>query len=335
MQNPTVTILGEGQMGLVACRLLDENGSSGDVRVWGKFAASVDRLRETRESPRLPRFRLPEGVTCTTDGGVALEGAEMVVIAIPSQFVRGVLEDIGRDVPEGVPVVSVSKGMEVGTHMRVTQIASDVLGERPSCVLSGPTIAGELSDRKPASMVAASRDSQLARDVQELFSTDYLRIYTSTDIVGVETAGALKNVIAIASGIIDGLGAGMNAKSALLARGLAEITRLGVALGADRETFFGLAGVGDLATTCFSSEGRNRTFGEALGKGESKDEILQRTDSVVEGVETCRSVAEIAHTEGVDMPIVSAVHAILYEELDPREAITRLMSREQKRETIG
>jgi len=335
MHGPTVTILGEGQMGLVTSRLLTESGTAGGVRIWGKFERSVRRLRETRESERLPGFRLPEGVTITTDGVEALDGADALVVAIPAQFVRPVLDEISPNVPEGAPVISVSKGIEVGTLMRVTEVARDVLGERPACVMSGPTIAAELAQRKPASMVAASADAALATGVQSWFSTEYLRIYTSDDETGVEIAGALKNVIAIASGILDGLESGINAKSALLARGLAEITRLGVALGAERETFFGLAGVGDLATTCFSAEGRNRTFGEALGRGESREDILARTNSVVEGVETVKSVVKIAQREGVDMPIVSAVNAVLYEGLGPREAISQLMQREQKEEHIG
>ena len=331
----TVTILGDGQMGLVTAQMLADNGNAGEIRVWGRDEASIARLRRDGTSERLAGFTLAEGVHATNDAGEAVRGAGLIVVAIPTQFVRSVLEPIAGAVEPGAGVVSVSKGFENGTLDRVTQIATGVLGDRQACALSGPTIASELAARKPASMVSSSDDAPLARAVQALFSTEWLRIYTSGDLIGVETAGALKNVIAIAAGILDGLGAGMNAKSALLARGLAEITRLGVALGADRETFFGLAGVGDLATTCFSPEGRNRTFGESIGRGMSAREAQESTISVVEGVATTSSVVEIASRKGVEMPIVSAVNAILNEGLDPREAIAGLMSREMKREEIG
>jgi glycerol-3-phosphate dehydrogenase (NAD(P)+) len=184
-------------------------------------------------------------------------------------------------------------------------------------------------------MVAASDDPHLAQRVQELFTTRWMRIYTSPDVLGVELAGAMKNVIAIAAGMLDGLQAGNNAKSALLARGLAEIARLGVALGASRETFFGIAGAGDLATSCFSPEGRNRSCGEALGRGAKLDDYLARSRHVVEGVATTRSVVDLARRTGVDMPITSAVHAVLFEQLDPVDAIARLMTREPKPERVG
>ncbi len=259
----------------------------------------------------------------------------MIVIAIPTQFVRGVLESMREHVPAGASVVSVSKGIEVGTLQRVTQIVLGTLGERHAGTLSGPTIATEIAARKPALMVAASQHEPLAQEIQQLFATEYLRIYTSRDVLGVEIAGAVKNVIAIAAGIVDGIGAGANAKSALLSRGLAELVRLGVAMGAEQETFFGLAGVGDLATTCFSPEGRNRSCGEALGNGEQLAAYLERTDSVVEGVATAKSVVKLAAKYGVEMPIASAVSAILTEGLAPNDAITMLMNREQKDEKIG
>ena len=201
--------------------------------------------------------------------------------------------------------------------------------------LSGPTIAAELAVRKPAAMVAASADDALARLAQDLFSVDWLRIYRHDDVIGVELAGAAKNVIALAAGIVDGLRAGDNAKSALLARGLAEIARLGTAMGARRDTFFGIAGVGDLATTCFSPSGRNRTCGDRLGAGESLEQILETTVSVVEGVPTTKAVMAMARSHGVEMPITAAVHAILFEGLAPADAIRSLMGREAKAEEIG
>jgi glycerol-3-phosphate dehydrogenase (NAD(P)+) len=205
--------------------------------------------------------------------------------------------------------------------------------------LSGPTIAAELARCLPATMIAASDDASFSQRMQQIFSTSWLRTYTHSDVLGVEVAGAVKNVIAIAAGVLDGLNAGYNAKSALLARGLAEIARLGGAMGASRETFFGIAGAGDLATSCFSPEGRNRTCGEALGKGEPLDGYLARTThrggSVVEGVATTRSVMELAKKYRVDMPITAAVHAVLFEGVDPLNAIGKLMSRDPIGERVG
>lgn len=288
---------------------------------------------------------LPDGVQVTWKGAEALAGADLIVSAVPVQFTREAWQKVAAHVPIGAGVVSVAKGIEVGTLLRPTQIIADVLREsgrddpdapaRPIASLSGPTIATELAHGLPAAMVAACDDVAFAKAVQAAFSTTWLRIYTNPDVLGVELAGAVKNVIAIAAGVIDGLRAGNNAKSALLARGLAEIVRLGTAMGANTETFFGIAGLGDLATTCFSPEGRNRSLGEALGKGATLGEYLARSLHVVEGVETCRAVNQLAAKYRVDMPICAAVHAVLFENLDPIRAIGMLMSREQKAEKVG
>jgi glycerol-3-phosphate dehydrogenase (NAD(P)+) len=289
-------------------------------------------------------FRLPEGVEIVRKDD-ALAAASMFVSAVPVQHTRSVWQRLARHVQPGAGVVSVAKGIENGSLLRPTQIVADVLREegrdhpdkpsRPYAVLSGPTIAAELARCLPAAMIAASDDEAFAKQVQVLFGNSWLRVYTNPDVLGVELAGAVKNVIAIAAGICDGLHAGANAKSALLARGLAEIVRLGAAMGANQSTFFGIAGVGDLATTCFSPEGRNRSCGEALGKGRKLEEYLAGQPFVVEGVATTKSVVELAKQYRVDMPIVQAVHAVLFEGLDPIEGIGRLMSREQKAERVG
>ncbi|UCD76397.1 MAG: NAD(P)-dependent glycerol-3-phosphate dehydrogenase [Phycisphaerales bacterium] len=333
-------IIGDGQMGLVLADALAERGVS--VRLWGPFPEDLDELASTRQSPRrLPDFMLPHVVEVTSDPGWVLKGADCIINAIPTQFIRRVWEQLRPHVPTRVPVACVSKGIEVDTLMRPTQIIADVLGEdangslRPTCSLSGPTIAAELARRLPATMVAASHEPALAQAVQDLFRVPWLRIYRHEDPLGVELAGATKNVIALAAGMVDGLRAGDNAKSALLARGLAEIARLGTALGARVDTFFGIAGVGDLATTCFSPSGRNRGCGERLGKGETLEEILASTVSVVEGVPTTKSVMRLTAQWDVSMPITKAVHGILFEGLTPREAIADLMGRELKAERIG
>jgi glycerol-3-phosphate dehydrogenase (NAD(P)+) len=272
---------------------------------------------------------------------VALEHAELIVCAVPVQYIRSVFERIKPHVPRGASILSVAKGIENGTLLRPTQVIAEVLHDnpdakpRPMGVLSGPTIAPELARCLPATMIAASDDEAFRKHVQELFTTRWMRIYTTPDMLGVELAGAMKNVIAIAAGILDGLAAGNNAKSALLSRGLAEISRLGLAMGASQDTFFGVAGVGDLATSCFSPEGRNRTCGEALGKGEKLDAILARSRNVIEGVATTKSVIDLAHKYKVEMPIVTAVHAVLFQNMDPIDAIGRLMTREPKPERVG
>ncbi len=347
---PTVAIIGAGQMGLVCASILADP-ESGDrtraglprphVRVWGKGDAEMAMLAQTRRSDRLPGMQLPESVTVAMNAEEALSGADLVVYAVPVQVAREAWEAVARLVPRGAGVVSVSKGIENGTLLRPTQILSEGLRDdpdarpRPLAALSGPTIASELARCLPATMVAASDDEAFRDRVQDLFTTRYLRVYTSPDLRGVELAGAMKNVIAIAAGMLDGLRAGNNAKSALLARGLAEITRLGVAMGASAETFFGIAGVGDLATSCFSPEGRNRTCGEALGRGVTLAEHLRRTRSVVEGVATTRSVMDLARQYRVEMPITASVHGVLFEGVDPIDALTQLLSRNPKAERVG
>jgi glycerol-3-phosphate dehydrogenase (NAD(P)+) len=333
-------------MGLVCADLLSgARGSSrptaSSITIWGHSTDEAGALTQTRTSPRLRGFILADSVHITSDLNKAVASADLVVSAIPVQFTRDIWTRLRGVTHTRVGAISVAKGIENATLLRPTQIIADALGDDPDVkprsigTLSGPTIAPELARGLPATMIAASDAPGFAVDIQKLFSTSYLRIYTNDDVIGVELAGAMKNVIAIAAGIIDGLQAGYNAKSALLARGLAEITRLGVAMGATTETFFGLAGVGDLATTCFSPEGRNRTLGEALGRGQKLDDYLKRSAYVVEGVATAKSVVELAHKYRVDMPITQAVHAVLFENLDPIDAIGRLMSREQKAERVG
>jgi glycerol-3-phosphate dehydrogenase (NAD(P)+) len=311
-----------------------------DVLLWGHDQDESGELAQTRRSPRLPGFKLPEAVRVSIRDGAALSRATIIVSAIPVQFIRETLLRLREHIRPSAAFVSVAKGIENETLLRPTQVIGDVLQDDPDraprrlAVLSGPTIAPELARCLPATMIAAADDMDFARELQRLFSSSWLRVYTNPDVLGVEIAGATKNVIAIAAGILDGLAAGYNAKSALLSRGLVEIARLGTAMGAARETFFGLAGVGDLATSCFSPEGRNRSCGEALGKGEKLSAYLKRTMSVVEGVATARSVVDLAKKFRVDMPITQAVHAVLFEGLDPLTAITGLMSRELKSERV-
>jgi glycerol-3-phosphate dehydrogenase (NAD(P)+) len=359
---PIVTVLGPGQMGLVCAGLLVAQGTgpvpnpgeaSGArplcrpvrVRLWGHDEVELGRLAQTRKSPRLEGFKLPDEVEVVFKDELAVGESSVIVSAIPVQYSRDVWTRLAPFVPADAGVLSVAKGIENLTLLRPTQVIADVLRStgrdnpdgrpRRFACLSGPTIAAELARCLPAAMIAASDDQAFAREVQCLFGNSWMRIYTNTDMLGVELSGAVKNVIAIAAGIVDGLQAGNNAKSALLARGLAEITRLGLAMGAQNDTFFGIAGVGDLATTCFSPEGRNRSLGEALGRGVKLAEYLRTSPYVVEGVATTKSVMALAQKYRVDMPITSAAHAVLFEGVDPIEAIGQLMSREMKAEKVG
>lgn len=346
MSGESITILGAGQMGLVcagilASRGIGRGGPIRALRIWGHSGEEVAHLAQTRRSAKLPGLELPDAVRVCADEGEALHGATLVVAAIPVQHMREAWLRIRAHTPGEAGVLSVAKGIENGTLLRPTQVIADSLADDPDRkpraigALSGPTIAAELARCLPATMIAACDDAEFSRRVQMLFSTECLRVYTNPDLLGVELAGATKNVIAIAAGIVDGLGAGYNAKSALLARGLAEITRLGAAMGASPETFFGIAGVGDLATSCYSPEGRNRACGEALGRGRTLQQIVSGSPHVIEGVATARSVADLSRKYRVDMPIAAAVHAVLFEGLDPIDAIGRLMNRELKSERVG
>lgn len=339
-----IAVLGIGQMGLVCAGTLASQSESNDQRaevvLWGHNTEEAGMIAQTRRSARLAGYALPDSVRIAIKREDAVSGASLIVSAIPVQHIRSVWDSLSRFVPRDAAVVSVAKGIENGTLLRPTQVIAEMLRDdpdtRPRCmgVLSGPTIAAELSRCLPATMIAASDQEGFAERIQRVFSTRWLRVYTHDDVLGVELAGAMKNVIAIAAGILDGLQAGYNAKSALLARGLAEITRLGTAMGARADTFFGIAGVGDLATSCFSPEGRNRSCGEALGRGEKLDSYLARTTSVVEGVATTISAMDLARKYRVEMPITGAVHAVLFEGVDPIDAISGLMSRELKSERV-
>jgi len=327
-----VTIIGDGAMGTVCGMLLCRNGIR--TTMWGYNAAQLAQFEQVRENSRfLPGYRFPDSLHLDSNDSTAMRGAELLVSAVPCQFVRTVWQRLKPFVPSGIPIVSVTKGLENGTLFRPSEILADVLsGNHPYAALSGPTIADELMRELPATAAAASEDLSLAESIQKTFSTPYFRVYTNSDLKGVELAGAMKNVIAIAAGCIDGIGAGDNSKAALITRGLAEIKRLGVALGARESTFAGLSGLGDLVTTCISPKGRNRTFGERIGRGTSAAEALAQIAGVVEGVSTCRSVVDLATKVGVEMPISEAILAVLSDKMDVREAIAALMSRSLKAE---
>ena len=352
MQPKHITIIGDGSMGTVCALLLESRGLQ--VTLWSAFPDHTAELIQTRENRRyLPGYRLPDSVHLTSDPSQALTEAELIVSCVPTQHIRSVWKRLAQYLQPKIPIASVAKGIETETLLRPTQIISDVLSKgsgagsqfeavddpdqpaRALAAISGPSIAAELARCLPATVCAAAEDPNLAEQIQRTFTTHWFRIYTNQDLLGVELAGATKNVIALAAGILDGLQAGNNAKSALLSRGLAEITRLGIAMGASQKTFFGLTGVGDLATTCFSPTGRNRRCGEQLGRGRKLAEVLDEIPGVVEGVPTTKSVVALSQKYRVEMPITHAVHHVLFEGLDPLEAISQLMSRQPKPEQVS
>lgn len=322
-----ITILGSGGMATACAVLLAEHAGE-MVSIWTRTAKRARELTDDRENRRLlPGVPIPAAVEVTSAINEAVEGAELLVVAIPTKFLRETLAPISAQVGQNMPMVSVAKGLEVGTLMRPSQIIADVLGPRDVVALGGPSHAEEIARGLPASVVAASPNMELARRVQSLFNTDRFRVYTNLDIVGVELAGAIKNVIAIAAGICDGLGFGDNAKSALVTRGLVEMIRFGTALGAEAATFSGLAGIGDLMTTCFSGFSRNRHVGQCLGQGQPLANIVAEMNGVAEGVTTTRGVFDLSARKGIEMPITAEVYAVLFEGKPPRETTAALMLR--------
>lgn len=328
------TIIGDGAMG-TACAIILARKPDQKVSIWCQFSENADRLNQHCENSRyLPGVPIPPEIHVTADF-TEVRDADAFVVAVPVVHLAATLERLRDEWPAGVPVVSAAKGIEQDTFRTPSQIISEVLRTGAVIALSGPSHAEEMARGMPTSVVAASGDVQAAQNAQTWFNDERFRVYTSHDVRGVELAGALKNIIGLAAGICDGLGLGDNAKSALMARGLAEMQRFGTALGAEAATFQGLAGVGDLITTCISSHGRNRMVGEELGKGRTLAAILDSTPKVAEGVWTCRSVHDLAQQRGIDLPVTEQVYNILFENLPPKEAVQALMSREPKPERAG
>jgi glycerol-3-phosphate dehydrogenase (NAD(P)+) len=327
-------VLGDGGWGTCLAQMLVRNGVQ--TTLWSAFAEQSEELRRTRRNERfLPGVALDERLVFSADAHSAAQGVDLAVSAVPTQYLRRVAERFEDALPGSVPLVTATKGLEIETLRRPSEILVQVLGERPLCVLTGPTHAEEVARGLPASAVAASRDGPLARRVQAAFSSASFRVYTSDDPVGAELAGALKNVIAIAAGIGDGLELGDNAKSALLTRGMLEMARYGGLHGAKASTFFGLAGIGDLVTTCCSRHSRNRAVGEAIGRGKSLAEVLESIKMVAEGVWTAKALFGPESELGVSLPIATEVHAVLFEGKSPREAVLDLMRREPVAEMEG
>ncbi|ARQ68279.1 NAD(P)H-dependent glycerol-3-phosphate dehydrogenase [Streptomyces marincola] len=326
-------VYGTGSWGTAFAMVLADAGC--DVTLWGRRPEPVEAVNTTRENPEyLPGVRLPAAVRATTDPAEAARGADFAVLAVPSQTLRGNLAGWVGVLPRESVLVSLMKGIELGTAKRMSEVIEEVADVAPGrvAVLSGPNLAPEIAERQPAASVVACRDESVARRLQAACHTAYFRPYTNRDVVGCELGGAVKNVIALAVGIADGMGLGDNTKASLMTRGLAETTRLGLAMGADALTFAGLAGMGDLIATCSSPLSRNHTFGTNLGRGMTLDETIAATRQTAEGVKSCRSVLDLARRHRVDMPLTETVVGIVHGGTSPQAAVEELMARTAKAE---
>ena len=326
-----VVVVGDGGWGTALAIHLAKKGI--DVGLWSHDPEYAKHLKANRTNPRfLPGHPIPAAVRVSSSLEELLPGADLLASAVPMEFVRTVWSRHARALPAGLPVLSLTKGVEQGTGLRPTQVLREVLGSRPLAVLSGPNIAWEIAKGQPTTSVTAGDDRALVASIREHFSSGSFRVYSNPDAVGVELGGALKNVIAVAAGVCDGMGLGHNAKAALVTRGVIEVARLGAALGGDRRTFFGLSGLGDLMTTCYSPTSRNRTFGERIGRGERPQDVLASTAQVAEGVKSAAPVHELAVRHGLTLPISEEVHLILNAGRDPRTSLEALMLRGKKDE---
>jgi glycerol-3-phosphate dehydrogenase (NAD(P)+) len=324
-------VVGAGAWGTALADLLATNGC--DVRIWAFEPDVAEAINARHENPRfLAGSSLDPAVTATSDLGGALTGAQLVVYAVPSAHLRAVARAGAHSVDRGAILTVATKGIEPQTLALMTDVVDDEIGGRAVVALSGPSFAAEVAARQPTAVVAASRDVVAAQQVQETFSSACFRVYTHDDVVGVELGGSLKNVMAVATGIAEGVGLGFNSRAALITRGLAEMTRLGVALGAEAATFAGLAGIGDLVLTCTGALSRNRALGLAVGRGATLQQALAGKETVAEGVTTARSARELAQREGVEMPIVETVYRVLFESYPARDSVITLMSRELRAE---
>jgi len=328
-----IAVVGNGAWGTSLAVHLARRGGH-DVTLWAHDAEDVGAMRSQRSNHRyLPGVPFPAGLSATGDAREAAGGAGLVLFVIPSEFFRASVRSFRGIVEAGTPVISATKGIEHGTLSRMTEVLADELPGRPAIALSGPTYAAEVARGEPTVAVVASKDAAAARLAQSEISDGHFRLYTSDDPVGVELGGALKNVIAIASGIVSGMGYGYNTTAALITRGLAELSRLGVAVGGHPETFAGLAGMGDLVLTCTGALSRNRSVGQKLGEGAPLAEILASMGHVAEGVRTTAAALELAKRAGVEVPIAAQVGRILRGEIKPDDAMRELMNRELKKET--
>ena len=326
-----ISVIGSGGWGCAIASLLKKNGNN--VCLWSWLESESRQIEKDGENKEfLPGIKLPEGMVYTSDLKYAAEFGDMYVLAVPSHAVKTTAQNLSAVIKKGVPIVNVAKGFEGETLGLLSDVIGEACPENPVAVLSGPSHAEEVARGIPTTVVAASEDEEIAKTVQDLFSSPTFRVYTCDDVVGVEIGGALKNIIALCAGVSDGLGLGDNTKAALMTRGIVEIQRLGVKMGAQAHTFNGLTGVGDLIVTCTSMHSRNRRAGILIGEGMSPEDALKKVHMVVEGVNATKAAYSLAQKYDVDMPIITAAYKVLFEGAQPRDAVLSLMTREKKSE---
>lgn len=327
-----IAVLGAGSWGLALALLLNEKGN--EITIWCYDEKEKEDILTFRENKRcLPGIKIPLEIQFTTSTKEAVEGKDVIIMAVPSKAIRYTTECIKPHLPKDAIIVNVSKGIEFETLYTLSQVVESVI-PNPVVVLSGPSHAEEVARHMPTTVVASSTSMESAKKIQDLFMNSYFRVYTNPDVMGVELGGALKNVIALAAGVVDGLGYGDNSKAALMTRGIAEIARLGVAMGGMPNTFGGLTGIGDLMVTCMSGHSRNRRCGELIGQGYSLEEATQKINMVVEGVPTARGAYALMKEYKIDMPIISAIYEVLFENHSVEECVQKLMNRDKKMESF-
>ncbi|MDP8212221.1 MAG: NAD(P)H-dependent glycerol-3-phosphate dehydrogenase [Candidatus Zapsychrus exili] len=328
-----IAVIGDGGWGTTLAIHLSSKGNS--VNLWGPFPEYIKKINKNRYNSKfLPGFKIPQKIIITHDLKESIDSTDLIVFAIPSKYTLKVLKDIKTkkiDLSNKI-FLSVTKGIDTSKLLRISELVKKELGNIPFAVLSGPTIASEVAKGIPSTAVVASKSSKTAKNIQEIFSSSNFRVYTNNDITGVEVGGSIKNIIAIACGVCDGLGFGTNTKAAILTRGLKEMSEFGKALGAKTSTFSGLSGLGDLVTTCTSLKSRNRYVGEEIGKGKSVKNILSSMDMIAEGVETVKAVYRLSKKHNVSMPITTEVYNIIYKNKKPIKAVSDLMTRKMKSE---
>lgn len=328
-----ITLLGGGSWGTALAKLLSENGH--EVTVWLRDEEQCRTLREERVNKRyLPNVQIPENIVFSSDINEASKDADMLLIVTPTQIIRGVLRQIDKEYKKNKIIINASKGIEKGTMCLVSDIVREETDDCIFAALSGPSHAEEVGLSMPTAITVACENKEVAEEIQDAFMSSYFRVYTNEDIVGAELGGALKNIIALGAGISDGVGYGDNAKAALMNRGIVEIARLGIAMGADVHTFFGLSGIGDLIVTCTSKHSRNWNAGYLIGQGMTKDEAIKKIGMAVEGIPTTYGAYELSKKLNVEMPIVDAMYNVLENDADVKETVTRLMLRDKKEEKL-
>ncbi|SCX87465.1 NAD(P)H-dependent glycerol-3-phosphate dehydrogenase [Alkaliphilus peptidifermentans] len=331
MNSNKITVLGAGSWGTALSLLLHEKGHK--VNLWMKDEDQFQNICSTRENPKyLPGIAIPNNLKLFTDIEEAVTGSELIVLTIPSQAIRGVIQNTKKFLSSNQVIINAAKGLEQNSLMRISEVVKEELPQNPFAALSGPSHAEEVCKNMPTTLAVASEKRDIAELVQDVFITKSFRVYTNPDLIGVELGGALKNVIAFGAGISDGLGFGDNAKAALMTRGIREIARLGSQMGANLATFAGLTGIGDLIVTCTSMHSRNRRAGILIGEGNTIEETLKKIGMVVEGVSTTKAAYKLSIKHGIEMPITKEIYKVIYEGSNAREAVTNLMSRDRTHE---